>query len=111
MPHNDAMLVFTTVANAVEAEALVRALLARRLIASGTITAPSKSFYRWEGKLAEETETVVLLKTRSACLAALEAAFDELHPYRLPELLAVPVEAGNAKYLAWLNAETSLAIT
>lgn len=111
MSHTDTLVVLTTVANAAEAEALVLALLDRRLIACGTINAPSKSFYRWEGKLAAETETVVMLKTRSACLAALEMAFEELHPYRLPELLALPVESGNAKYLAWLSGETSLAIS
>jgi periplasmic divalent cation tolerance protein len=111
MPHTDALVVLTTVADAAEAEALVLALLDRRLIACGTITSPSKSFYRWEGKLATETETLVILKTRSACLAAIEAAFEELHPYKLPELLALPVESGNAKYLEWLNGETSLAIS
>ncbi|MBI1809565.1 MAG: divalent-cation tolerance protein CutA [Gemmatimonadetes bacterium] len=111
MPHTDALVVLTTVADAAEAEALVLALLDRRLIACGTINAPSRSFYRWEGKLAKETETVVMLKTRSACLAAIEAAFEELHPYKLPELIALPVSSGNAKYLDWLNGETSLAIS
>lgn len=111
MSPTDALVVLTTVANAAEAEALVLALLDRRLIACGTINAPSTSFYRWDGKLATETETVVMLKTRSACLAALEVAFEELHPYRLPELLALPVASGNAKYLAWLNGETSLGVS
>jgi periplasmic divalent cation tolerance protein len=111
MPHTDALVVLTTVSSAREAEALVRGLLERRLIACGTMLPEARSMYRWEGKLADDSETMVLLKTRSACLAAIEAAFTELHPYRVPELLALPVAMGNTKYLDWLNGETSLAIS
>ena len=53
---------------------------------------------------------MVLLKTRSARLETLQLAFDELHPYKVPELLALPVTAGNAKYLEWINGETTLAL-
>lgn len=70
----------------------------------------ARSFYRWEGKVADETEVLVLLKTRAARLEALEMAFDELHPYKVPELLALPVTAGNAKYLGWISGETVLGI-
>jgi periplasmic divalent cation tolerance protein len=111
MPHADALVVLTTVSSETEAESLVRGLLERRLIACGTMLPGGRSIYRWEEKLADERETVVLLKTRSACLAAIEAAFAELHPYEVPELLTLAVVAGNAKYLEWLNDETSLAIS
>jgi periplasmic divalent cation tolerance protein len=53
---------------------------------------------------------VVLLKTRSARLEALKEAFAELHPYKVPELLAIAVEAGLERYLEWINAETTLAV-
>lgn len=89
---------------------LVRALLERRLIACGTLLPGARSLYRWEGKLADEREVVVMLKTRSARLEALTGAFTELHPYKVPELLAVPVAAGLEKYLDWINTETSLAL-
>ena len=52
----------------------------------------------------------MLLKTRSAQMETLKLAFEELHPYRVPELLALPVTAGNAKYLDWINGETTLAL-
>lgn len=110
MPHTDALVVLTTVANSEEGVALVRALLERRLIACGTLLPAARSLYRWEGKIADEEELVVLLKTRSARLAALEAAFGELHPYKVPELLALPVTSGLEKYLSWINSETSLAL-
>ena len=110
MPHTDAVVVMTTVASQEEAVTLVRTLLDRRLIACGTILPTSRSLYRWEGKIADETEVVVLLKTRSARIESLEMAFAELHPYKVPELLALPVTAGNAKYLEWINGETTLAL-
>ena len=111
MPHTDAVVVLTTVANPVEAEMLVKGLLDRRLIACGTMLPGARSLYRWEGRIADESETVLLLKTRSAALHALEAAFAELHPYKVPELLALSATSGLEKYVAWINTETSLAIT
>ena len=110
MPHVDAIVVLTTVANADEGVALVRALLDRRLVACGTLMPGARSLYRWEGKIADETEVVVLLKTRSAAVESLKAAFGELHPYKVPELLALPVSTGLDRYVDWINAETSLAI-
>jgi len=110
MPHTDAMLVLTTVANQEEAVQLVRTLLDRRLIACGTLFPGARSLYRWDGKVADEQEVVVLLKTRSARLDLIEAAFAEIHPYKLPELLALEVSGGIAKYIEWLNHETTLAL-
>ena len=65
---------------------------------------------RWDGRIADESEVMVFLKTRSACMDALRAAFAELHPYKVPELLALPVAAGLERYLTWIADETSLAI-
>ena len=111
MPHTDAVVVLTTLANLDDAAALVRALLERRLIACGTMLPAARSLYRWEGRIADESEVVVLLKTRSAVLHALESAFTELHPYKVPELLALPVTTGLEAYLAWISNETSLALS
>jgi periplasmic divalent cation tolerance protein len=111
MPHTDAVVVLTTVANADEGEKLIRALLERRLIACGTMLPGARSLYRWEGKVADEQETVLLLKTRSAVLHALEIAFADLHPYKVPELLALSATSGLEKYVAWINAETSLSLS
>jgi periplasmic divalent cation tolerance protein len=111
MPHTDAIIVMTTVASADEAVGLIRELLERRLIACGTLIPASRSLYRWEGRVADEQEVVVLLKTRSARIDALEMAFAQLHPYKLPELLALPVVGGLARYLEWINDETTLALT
>ena len=110
MQSSDALVVLTTLASEADAVVFIKALLERRLIACGTALPAARSFYRWEGKVADETEVLVILKTRTARLEALEMAFEELHPYKVPELLAVPVTAGNAKYLNWLSGETVLGI-
>ena len=109
-PRTDAVVVLTTVANTNEAEHLIRELVERRIVACGTMLPGARSIYRWEGKLADEQEVVVLLKTRTARLESLEVAFGELHPYRVPELLALPVASGLDRYLGWIEDETSLAL-
>lgn len=111
MPHTDATVVLTTVANDEEAVKLVRTLLDRRLIACGTLLPGARSLYRWQGKVADEKETVILLKTRSARVDALQEAFQELHPYKVPELLVLSVDTGLGKYIDWINEETSLSLT
>lgn len=108
--HTDAIVVLTTLAAPDEAHQFVRALLERRLVACGTILPGARSLYRWQGKVVEEQEVVVLLKTRAARLEPLRAAFTELHPYKVPELLALPVEAGLEQYLQWIDGETSLSL-
>ena len=102
----DAVVVLTTVATESEAVALVRELLNRRLVACGTMLPGARSLYRWEDRVADEPEVVVLLKTRAERVSALEAAFAELHPYKVPELLALPVSAGMEQYLGWIGRET-----
>jgi len=111
MPHTDAMVVLTTVANEKEGIALVRGLLERRVIACGTLLPGARSLYRWEDKIADEQEVVLLLKTRSAAMDSLRVAFEELHSYKVPELLAMPGQSGLEKYPSWINSETSLAIS
>jgi periplasmic divalent cation tolerance protein len=111
MPHTDALVVLTTVSSDDEAVRLVRALLDRRLIACGTLLPGARSIYRWQGKVADEREVLLLLKTRSARLEPLQQAFKELHPYKVPELLALSVDTGLEKYIEWINGETSLSLT
>jgi periplasmic divalent cation tolerance protein len=110
LAHTDAVVVLTTLATNDEAVTLVKALLEKRLIACGTIMPGARSLYRWENQMADEQEVVVMLKTRSACIDALQRAFGTLHPYKVPELLAIPVTGGLDRYLGWINSETSLTI-
>jgi len=110
LAHTDAVVVLTTITNEDQGVSLIRELLERRLIACGTVFTGARSIYRWEGKIADEHEAVLLLKTRSGCVEGLRRAFAELHPYKVPELMALPVTGGLDRYLGWINDETSLTI-
>lgn len=102
----DALLVLTTLASAADAGEFVRHLVERRIVACGTVLEPATSVYRWEGRVTESPEAVVLLKTTRERWDALCTAAAERHPYDVPELLALPVERGLPAYLAWLADET-----
>jgi periplasmic divalent cation tolerance protein len=110
LAHTDAVVILTTLANTEDAVKLIKTLLDRRLVACGTVLPGARSLYRWEDKLADEEEVMVMLKTRSGAVHGLERAFKELHPYKVPELLVVPVTGGLERYLGWINSETSLTI-
>ncbi|HYK83136.1 MAG TPA: divalent-cation tolerance protein CutA [Gemmatimonadales bacterium] len=101
------LVVLTTLATAADARALVTALLADRLVACGTLLPDARSIYRWEGKVTEQGEVVVLLKTEQSKWDALCAAVRAKHPYAVPELLALPVARGLEPYLAWLTQEVT----
>ncbi len=102
----DALLVFTTLPSADKAAELAKALVEERLAACANLLPAIRSIYRWQGKLQDENEVLVLLKTRAEHLERLKLRILELHPYEVPEVLAVPVEAGYQPYLEWLAGET-----
>ena len=101
------VVVLTTLASEEAAVPFVRTLLDLRVVACATILPSARSFYHWEGHVTEEREVVILLKTRRERLDALKEAFERLHPYDIPELLALPVQAGLASYLSWIAAEAT----
>lgn len=101
------MVALTTLGNPAQARQLVRKLVDERVIACGTVLPGATSVYRWQGKVAEEAEVVVLLKTTKARWDALQAAVEAQHPYEVPELLALPVVAGLERYLDWVASETT----
>ncbi len=99
----------TTAPTAEVAKRLVRTLVERRLVACGTVLPGAVSTYWWQGAVTEEQEVVVVLKTTAARWAALAAALPALHPYEVPELVALPVVGGYRPYLEWLRAATGVA--
>ena len=100
-------VVLTTLGSAEDARSLVRRLVTDRLVACGTIVENAFSIYEWQGQLEESHEVLVLLKTRKELWDRLQAAVRELHPYEVPELLALPVEEGLHAYLEWLAEQTT----
>ncbi len=102
-----ALLVLTTLPDREAAGSLVRELVDRRLVACGTILDGVTSIYRWEGGVEEARESQVVLKTSRARWEALRDTVTALHPYDVPELLALSVATGLPAYLAWVGSETT----
>ncbi len=100
-------VVLTTLGSREEAQSLVRRLVKDRLIACGTIIDNAISIYEWQGQLEETPEVLVILKTRHDLWEKLQSVVQELHPYDVPELLAIPVDAGLPAYLEWLTGQTT----
>ena len=101
-----ALLVMTNLADIASAQALARALVGQRLAACVNMLPQTRSIYRWNDAIEEEVEVTLLIKTTTARYAELEQAIRALHPYELPEVIAVPVSAGSPAYLAWIAQET-----
>lgn len=101
-----ALLVITNLADAASAQQLARALVEQRLAACVNMLPAVHSIYRWEGAVEEAGEVTLLIKTTAARYPALEQAIVALHPYELPEVIAVPVSAGLPAYLGWIARET-----
>ncbi len=87
--------------------AIARALVCERLAACANIIPGMRSLYRWQGALESADETVLILKTAAARVAALTERVQQLHTYTVPCVVAVPVVDGSPEYLAWIAAETS----
>jgi periplasmic divalent cation tolerance protein len=97
--------VMTTTATQEDAERIAQALVQRREAACVQIIGPIRSIYRWQGNVETSQEWLCLVKSRQDLFPRIEATIRSLHPYEVPEILAVPVMAGSAGYLAWLDQE------
>lgn len=101
----EALLVISNLPDRAAAESLAHALVERRLAACVNILPPCLSVYRWQGAVEQADEVPLLIKTTRARYAELEAALGELHPYSVPEIIALPLAAGLPAYLDWVGAE------
>ncbi|HEX3893887.1 MAG TPA: divalent-cation tolerance protein CutA [Terracidiphilus sp.] len=99
-----ARIVLTTAASTEEAQRLARTLVEERLAACATLIPSVQSVYRWQGKVEDATETLLLIKTGADQLPALETRLHELHSYQTPEYLVLPSSGGSSGYLAWMRA-------
>ncbi len=106
MQSNSVLLVMTTAPDADTAQKIARALVERRLAACVNILAPCQSVYNWQGAVEDSNEVPMLIKTTAARYGALEAAITAIHPYEVPEIVALPLSHGLPEYLSWVIAET-----
>jgi periplasmic divalent cation tolerance protein len=99
----DRIQVQTTAGSEQEAERISAALVERRLAACVQTVGPISSRYRWRGEIENEREWLCLIKSESGRYEEIEAAIREIHSYEEPEILATPIVAGSAGYLAWID--------
>lgn len=105
---NDILLVITNLPNERAAAELAQRLIEERAAACVNQLAPCASTYRWQGKIETTTEVPLLIKTTKAAYARLETVIREAHPYELPEIIGVAVDAGLPAYLDWVSNETEI---
>ena len=106
----EALLVLTNLPDRETALKLARALIQQRLAACVNLLSPCTSVYRWKGDIEEAEEVPVLIKTRAARYPDIERAIRSLHPYELPEVIAVPIVRGLPDYIEWIGEETAIPI-
>ena len=100
------LLVYCTCPDHDSALRIAQALVDRQLAACVNLVPGLTSVYRWQGQRETAQEVLLLIKTRQAVYPELEAALLALHPYELPEIIAVPIEAGLPAYLSWIETGT-----
>ena len=98
----DVRVVLVTCPHVEAAATLARTLVEERLAACGNVLPGLRSIYRWEGEVLDESEVLLVLKTTTARFPALRERVLALHPYQVPEVISLAVEAGHAPYLEWV---------
>lgn len=96
-------IVLSTCPNQESAERIARGVVEARLAACVNVLPGLRSFYTWQGQLEVSDEVLLLIKSRTNVFTTLQNMITSLHPYELPEVVAVPIEAGLAPYLHWLD--------
>ncbi|NLI77244.1 MAG: divalent-cation tolerance protein CutA [Candidatus Riflebacteria bacterium] len=99
----DKIVVLVTVPDQKTAETIANKLLKARLIACAQILPGLQSIYEWEGKVERSQEWLVILKSRSDAFETLSAKIQALHPYKVPQIVALPIERGHLPYLQWMD--------
>jgi periplasmic divalent cation tolerance protein len=101
----DKIVVLTTCDSEKHGAQLARHLVELRLAACVNILPKARSIYRWQEKIEDASEWIVLIKSRRDLLAALQAEIQRLHTYEIPEVIALPVVDGSEAYLGWLDGQ------
>lgn len=97
------VVALSTVARSEDAERIATALVERGLAACVNVVPGVTSVYRWKGEVRRDAELLLVIKTRAERLEDLRQALVSLHPYEVPELVALAIEGGHAPYLEWLD--------
>ena len=104
---SESLVVFVTSGSEEEALKIAHALVEERLAACVNLVSPIRSIYRWEGKIWDEKECLLIIKTQTARVEDVEKKVQSLHSYSLPEIIALPIVTGSPSYLNWLKEMTT----
>ena len=102
----DPIVVFVTCGSEEEALKIANALVEAHLAACVNLIAPIRSIYRWEGKIWDEKEWLLIIKTQKQRFEALEKKVRSLHSYSVPEIISLPITEGSSAYLNWIKENT-----
>ncbi|WP_447970264.1 divalent-cation tolerance protein CutA [Nitrospira sp. M1] len=105
------IVVFVTAGSESEAKAIARRIVQDRLAACVNIVPTIQSVFEWEGKVLEEQESLLIIKTKAEIFDMLESVIKAQHSYSVPEIIALPIQVGAADYLEWLGQAVKPAIT
>ncbi|MBM3294139.1 MAG: divalent-cation tolerance protein CutA [Candidatus Aminicenantes bacterium] len=100
------LVLLTTVPNETKGREIALNLVEKRLAACVTVSRAARSFYRWEGRIEDAEEWILFIKTKAGLYGKIEAELKAVHPYAVPEIIALPVVAGHPAYLKWISGET-----
>jgi periplasmic divalent cation tolerance protein len=104
---SESLVVFVTSGSEEEGLKIAHALVEERLAACVNLVSPIRSIYRWEGKVWDEKEWLLIIKTQTARFEDVERRVKSLHSYSLPEIIALRIIKGSSSYLNWLKEMTS----
>jgi periplasmic divalent cation tolerance protein len=107
-PETCELIVVHVTAPETEAAELAARLVVQRVAACVSVVPAVRSFYRWEGDLQDDVEALLIIKAQRAGFEALERAVRALHPYKIPQIVAMPVVAAHAPYAAWVAENCSV---
>ena len=100
------IVIYITTGSVNEAKKIGRALVEEKLAACSNIISPVRSIYSWQGKICDDKEALMVLKTKKKLFKQIVKRVEKLHSYDVPEIIAMPIVEGSSKYLSWLKEET-----
>jgi periplasmic divalent cation tolerance protein len=103
----ETIVIFTTTPTKADARKIVKELVSNRLAACASILPGLESVFRWKGKVNIEPEFLVIVKTRRNLFEEVAKQIEKLHPYDVPEIIALTVSNGSSKYLKWVEENTN----
>ena len=102
----DHIVIYITTGSISEAKKIGQSLVEEKLVACSNIISPIHSIYKWQGKMCDDKEAMLMMKTKKKLFKQIVKRVEELHSYDVPEIIAIPIIEGSSKYMSWIDEET-----